>query len=123
MEDNRESMGTEYDRKPIFDSRSCPQCGNRVSWKRLQFKTFIWSKWECPICGSLLGVDFGRRIVIGFTVVPLALLPLVFFGVRSRYFQLAWVVLVCLYIFSFERIKILRSGPERGGQHLMKSTP
>ncbi|MBL7152518.1 MAG: hypothetical protein ISS79_02285 [Phycisphaerae bacterium] len=122
MEDNSEGVRDEQKRKPVFDNRSCPQCGNRVSWKRLHLKTCIWSKWECPVCASLLGVDRGRRVIIGLSVVPLAILPLLLFAVGPWYFRAAWIVLVVTYAFTFERIKTVRPGAERGGRPPLRST-
>jgi len=123
MEDNSEDVRDEQERKPVFDSRSCPQCGNKVGRKRLYLKAWIWSKWECPVCASLLEFDFGRRFVITLGAVLLALLPFpALFDIEPWYYGCPWIVLVFLYAFTFERIKTVRPGAERDGRPLLRST-
>ena len=123
MEDNSECVKDERNRKPVFDSRSCPQCGNKVGWKRLNLPAWVGAKWECPVCASLLGFDFGRRIVIAFGAALLASLPFpALFDIEPWYYGCPWIVLVWLYAFTFERIKTVRPGAESDGRPPLRST-
>lgn len=74
---------------------------------------WTWSKWECPVCSSLLTFDFERRVVVSLVAVPLALFPTGLIELERWYLAVAWILLVFLYAFTFERIKIARPGAER----------
>lgn len=60
-------------------ARTCPNCGYQYSlkeyYKSIFFKT-IGLNWDCKNCGSLLTINFGRRILI----IIIATLPLFLFG-------------------------------------------
>lgn len=67
--------------KPAFHPHSCPVCGQRVEWSRLNSRAWIWARWYCGSCGSQLCFDFSRRILcaclggawagfLGFCVKP-----------------------------------------------------
>ena len=115
MEDNSEYVRDERNRKPVFDNRSCPQCGNKVGWKRLYLKAWVRAKWECPVCDSLLGFDFDRRLVVALGLGLLGFLPgLYLFKAEPLYLKSAWIVVVTLYISTFERIKTVRPRVPKG---------
>lgn len=49
---------------PIITSdRDCPVCGGPVHWTRYWLRAWIWAKWPCPRCGSLLGFNRNRRML------------------------------------------------------------
>ena len=41
----------------------CPQCRRRIPWIRTFFTT-AWGRWRCEGCGSLLGINVGRRLAL-----------------------------------------------------------
>jgi len=49
--------------KPTYHCRSCPNCGHRVSWKRLWLRVWGWPGWPCPCCGSVLRISTVRHVV------------------------------------------------------------
>lgn len=55
-------------------NKNCPNCGHPSGWWDWGLGSWAWSKWNCPKCQSVLGIDLGRRaaqaVVVG---VPFAL--------------------------------------------------
>lgn len=49
----------------------CPVCHRPLSWTYLLRPA--WAKWHCAECGSLLGVNFRRRILAAAPLVPACL--------------------------------------------------
>jgi hypothetical protein len=41
----------------------CPVCGNPVGSKRYFWRAWIWARWNCQSCGTLLRFDFHRRLL------------------------------------------------------------
>jgi len=51
----------------------CPVCQEPVRWQRRWLKPWIWARWPCHKCGSLLGFDKNWRNVTGLPVVVILL--------------------------------------------------
>ena len=56
----------------------CPVCGHPVGAKRWFWGAWIWARWNCKSCGTLLRFDFRRRLLLAFFM---GLLYMVAFGV------------------------------------------
>jgi hypothetical protein len=111
--------------KPVFDNRSCPQCGNRVSWIRLNFKASIWSKWLCPACGIDLCVDRKRRlllaVIIGVTFFSaVVLMPR---GMGTFMHRLPLLCTMVLYFSTFEKISLNKNAEPTIGQVSSEGAP
>jgi hypothetical protein len=48
-----------------FPPHSCPVCGRPVGSNRYFWRSWIWARWHCVSCGTLLRFDFRRRLVLG----------------------------------------------------------
>jgi len=48
-----------------YPPHSCPACGHPVGAKRWFWRSWIWARWHCISCGTLLRFDFRRRLVLG----------------------------------------------------------
>ena len=46
----------------------CPVCGNPVGAKRWFWGAWIWARWQCAACGTLLRFDLRRRLLLGLFV-------------------------------------------------------
>jgi len=46
----------------------CPVCGHPVGASRWFWRAWIWARWHCASCGSLLRFDFRRRLMLGLYV-------------------------------------------------------
>jgi hypothetical protein len=92
-------------------NQCCPVCGHPVGTKRLFWRAWIWARWNCESCGTLLRFDFRKRLLCGLLT---GLLYMVVFGaaVACLVFRISpwiWAVpLLAAYIFGF--IFIFRHG-------------
>ena len=46
----------------------CPACGHPVGASRWFWRAWIWARWHCASCDSLLRFDFRRRLLLGLCV-------------------------------------------------------
>ncbi len=94
-------------------SCQCPVCHRPLLSIRILWMP-LWKKWECPDCGSLLGVDRRRR-VIGFIPWLVAVVLIVAVLRVSRYGTAITIVSLILsmhiILMPFSRAVVL----ERGG--------
>jgi hypothetical protein len=101
-------------------NRSCPNCGHAVGWwTELMWKN-PWSKWDCPECQSVLGIDLGRRAVDAIVVgVPFALVLILgnlhtWPGWTRVSFFAGWVVLFLLAWWWFDSVVVRRPAEQPG---------
>ena len=74
----------------------CPTCRAPVSFWRSITKT-AWGRFECKVCGSILGIDVKRRLL---AVIPLiGCMAFFFFVVRLQ--QFGTIVMIGAYVASF----------------------
>ena len=70
------------------------------------FRSWLWSRWECPQCGAELEFDFGRRTVVTVLGGVFGIGPAMFFGMADMW----WAVLaaLCIYtvIWSFDSVRL-----------------
>src|SRR5688572_22202047 len=57
-------------RRTSISARDCPVCGTPVPWTRYWLRAGAWAKWPCPTCGSLLGFDQKRGVLM---IIPAGL--------------------------------------------------
>lgn len=59
-------------------TKPCPVCGYAFSFWFMFWRSWIWSRWTCPRCGSKLGYDVNRRFLLALvlSVVVLAFILL-----------------------------------------------
>jgi hypothetical protein len=74
--------------------RSCPVCGHPVGAKRWFWGSWIWARWHCVSCGTLLRFDSRRRwkvaLIVGlFNVLIVGVEALCAF---SRLSPWTWVI-------------------------------
>src|ERR1035441_8250484 len=60
-----------------YPRNCCPACGQPVSASRYIWRAWIWARWSCKSCGTLLRFDFRTRLMLGLFV---GLWQLIFFG-------------------------------------------
>ena len=51
--------------KPKYHRHCCPACGQRVSWSRLNLRAWVWARWPCESCGTLLRFHLASRLLCG----------------------------------------------------------
>jgi hypothetical protein len=51
-----------------YPLHSCPVCGRPIGAKRWFWRAWIWARWHCVSCGTLLRFDFRRRLMVGLFV-------------------------------------------------------
>jgi len=76
-----------------YPLHSCPICGHPVGAKRWFWCAWIWARWHCRSCGTLLRFDFRRRLMLGLFVGLLCVLMtgLLALCVMSRISPWIWV--------------------------------
>src|ERR1039457_1133608 len=57
-----------------YPLHSCPVCGHPVGAKRWFWRAWIWARWHCESCATLLRFDFRRRLMLGLFVGLLCVL-------------------------------------------------
>ena len=77
----------------VTSARGCPVCGEPVHWSRYWLRAYVWAKWPCPKCGSVLGFDHARRGLITAIAVALSI-PRAFGVIRSQYSVLVMMPIV-----------------------------
>jgi uncharacterized protein (DUF983 family) len=58
-----------------MNQRFCPKCAHEVSKTQRYLRNWMWAKWKCDNCGTLLGFSQRRRflmILINVIVIGLA---------------------------------------------------
>lgn len=53
-------------------AQNCPQCRTPVPFERRVFRAWLWARWRCKTCDSLLGFNVKRRIIAGVLIVQIA---------------------------------------------------
>jgi len=48
-----------------YPLHSCPICGHPLGAKRWFWSAWIWARWHCVSCDTLLRFDFRRRLMLG----------------------------------------------------------
>ena len=79
----------------------CPACGNPVGAKRWFWTAWIWAKWNCIFCGTLLRFDLRRRLMLGLLLALLYMLMTgiaVIFGEMSDISPWTWALPVLAII-------------------------
>ena len=51
-----------------YPLHSCPICGHPVGAKRWFWCAWIWARWHCTSCDTLLRFDFRRRLMLGLFI-------------------------------------------------------
>jgi hypothetical protein len=78
-------------------NHSCPVCGHPVGAKRWFWRSWIWARWRCVSCDTLLRFDFRQRLRVGlFHGLFLALLMV--FAAMCLFFHLSPLILVPLFL-------------------------
>lgn len=89
----------------ITKSRTCHTCNSPVPWTRLWLQASFWSRWPCPGCGTELGFDVRRRII-----VTLVASPLIGFGLGFLARGEPWLGLICIplgiFVWSFDAVVV-----------------
>lgn len=80
----------------------CPNCTTPVPTERRVFRAWLFAKWRCKRCGSLLGFNKGRRIaaVAAVGIVAFLLLQLIQWFVKPGGFPRQMILVGCLAIFA-----------------------
>ena len=91
--------------KPIISSRACPVCGEPVPWTRYWIKPWVWAKWPCSRCDSILTFDGSRRLWVG--MIGGALGGSFFFVTKLYGWVAGFIVfIVGLLLFLFDRVRV-----------------
>jgi len=89
----------------------CPVCGHPVGVKRWFWRAWIWARWKCESCGTLLRFDFRRRLLFGLFM---GLLFMTAFGIALAFLVLGispWLWTVPLFVaFGFAFVFVVRHG-------------
>src|SRR2546430_4195706 len=106
----------------------CPVCGHPVGAKRYFWRAWIWARWNCQSCGTLLRFDFRRRLLFGLFM---GLLFTAAFGIAVACMLLRispWILVIPLLaasIFGFvfvvrhgDRIAVATPGTKRDSHAL-----
>src|SRR2546421_12448513 len=101
----------------------CPVCSHPVGAKRYFWRAWIWARWNCESCGTLLRFDFRRRLRFA---MYMGLLFIAAFGiaVACMLFRISgWIwagPLLAAYIFGFiitvrhgDRVAVATPGTKR----------
>jgi hypothetical protein len=89
----------------------CPVCSHPVGVKRWFWSAWIWARWNCKSCGTLLRFDFRRRLLFGLYMglLFMAVLGIAAACILVRISAWIWgVPLLATYIVSF--ILVVRHG-------------
>jgi hypothetical protein len=54
--------------KPKYYRRSCPVCGQRMSWSRLYLNAWTWGRWRCESCHTPLKFNLVSRLLCALLV-------------------------------------------------------
>lgn len=105
-------------------NQCCPVCGHPVGAKRYFWRAWIWARWNCQSCGTLLRFDFRRRLLFGLLT---GLLFTAAFGIAVAciLFRISpWIWAIPLLAVSIlgsvflirhgDRIAVATPGAERG---------
>ena len=95
-------------------NRKCPNCGRPVEQSRMLLKNYLWVKWRCRKCNSLLSFDAQRRLNAALWASP-ALLSLYLTSLISGWVgqMLFLFILIACYEISawwWESVKLLEEG-------------
>jgi len=106
----------------------CPVCGHPVGVKRWFLRSWIWARWNCESCGTLLRFDICSRLLFALFM---GLLFIAAFGVAIACMLIgisAWLwamPLLATFTLGFifvvrhgDRIAVATSGTERGSHVL-----
>ncbi len=101
----------------------CPVCGHPVGARRWFWRAWIWARWHCESCGTLLRFDFRRRLLVALFM---GLLIMAALGVATacmlfRISPWIWAVpLLAAYICGFilvvlhgDRVAVAAPGTKR----------
>lgn len=109
---------------PQFHRHSCPACGQKTSWIRLNVAAWVWAVWKCKFCDAVLGFDSkGRALYAISSVVYVIFLNIyvmdhVHFGV--------WVILLVVGLIAclrFDKIILKPEGAKEPGGSVGPSAP
>ena len=78
-----------------MDRHSCPKCGHEVPKTERYIRNYVWNKWECSNCGTLL--TFDRRPRNALTIATLVLIATAWvvrsrWGINLNWWTLGWMV-------------------------------
>lgn len=82
----------------------CPVCGHPVGAKRWFWSAWIWARWNCRSCGTLLRFDLRRRLLFGLIMglLSMAALGIAVVCILFRISPWTWAApLLAAYIFGF----------------------
>ncbi len=84
-------------------SLECPTCRERVSFLRT-IRTTAWGRFRCPACGSILGIDFKRRMLalipwVGIILFLLHIVRVQDYGLHVVISTFALAFVVVFYLF------------------------
>jgi len=66
-----------------YPRNCCPVCGRPVGSSRYYWRAWLWARWNCRSCGTVLRFDFRRRLLLGLSMIMSQAL---FFG-----FEFLWI--------------------------------
>ena len=94
-----------------------------MSWWRLYVASWIWARWHCSSCGTLLAFDFRFRCALA--ILALLWAGFIFFVVHPRGFY--WTLVVFLLgsalILQLDHISVAESSPEAKEEHDLREVP
>jgi hypothetical protein len=75
----------------------CPVCGDSIGANRWFWRSWIWTRWHCSSCGSLLRFNFRQRLKVGLLVLlfDAAVLAMGVFLLVSRISPWIWAIPIC----------------------------
>lgn len=89
----------------------CPVCGHPVGAKRWFWRSWIWARWNCESCGTLLRFDSRRRLLFSL-FMGLLFIAVLGIAVAFMLFRISpwiWAVpLFVAYVFGF--VFVVRHG-------------
>ena len=89
----------------------CPVCTHPVGAKRWFWRPWIWARWNCESCGTLLRFDFRRRLLFSLFMTLLFMVALGIAGACMVLNISPWIwagPLLAAFIFGF--IFVVRHG-------------
>ena len=79
----------------------CPKCGHEVPKERRYLRNWMWAKWNCSNCETVLGFCYKRRSLMIFLdaiILVLVWIAKVRWEVDLRWWFYAWLLLTTLLV-------------------------
>lgn len=109
---------------PQFHRHSCPACGQKISWIRLNLAAWAWAVWKCKFCGAVLRFDPKGRFL--YAIISATYVLFLNIYVMDYVHYGVWVILLVVGLIAclrFEKIILKPEGAKERGSSVRPAAP